>query len=51
MQRKRCHSPIVVKIDSMDVPGWGEGQTINHKTALQLVITWLEARMAGVKGR
>jgi acetate kinase len=28
---------------------WGEGHTIDHKTALHFVITWLEANLAGAK--
>jgi len=28
---------------------WGEGQAIDHKTALQLSITWLESKIAGIK--
>ena len=28
---------------------WGEGHTIDHKTALHFVITWLEANLAGTK--
>ena len=34
-----------------DVQAWGEGQAINHKTALQFVITWLESKIAGHQGR
>jgi len=28
---------------------WGEDQAIDHKTALQLSITWLESKIAGIK--
>ena len=28
---------------------WGEGQAIDHKTALQFAITWLESKTAGTK--
>jgi acetate kinase len=28
---------------------WGEGHAINHRTALQFVITWLEANLAATK--
>ena len=33
----------------MDTHDWGEGHTIDHKTALHFVITWLEASLAGTK--
>jgi acetate kinase len=33
----------------LDVQAWGEGQAINHKTALQFVITWLESKIARIK--
>jgi acetate kinase len=33
----------------LDVQAWGEGQAIDHKTALQFVITWLEPKIAGIK--
>ncbi len=33
----------------MDAHDWGEGHTIDHKTALHFVITWLEANLAGTK--
>ena len=33
----------------LDVQAWGEGQAIDHKTALQFVITWLESKIAGIK--
>jgi hypothetical protein len=65
MQRKRCHSfaaarstacgggPHFVVEDKkdkpLDVQAWGEGQAINHKTALQFVITWLESKIARIK--
>jgi acetate kinase len=32
-----------------DTHEWGKGHTIDHKTALQFVITWLEANIAGLK--
>ena len=28
---------------------WGEGHTIDHRTALHFIITWLEANLAGTK--
>jgi len=28
---------------------WGEGQSIDHRTALRFVVTWLEANIAGLK--
>jgi acetate kinase len=31
----------------MNAREWGEGHAIDHKTALQFVITWLEANLAG----
>jgi acetate kinase len=33
----------------LDAHEWGEGQAIDHKTALHFVITWLEANLAGAK--
>ena len=33
----------------LDAHEWGEGQAIDHKTALHFVITWLEANVAGMK--
>ena len=33
----------------LDAHEWGEGQTIDHKTALHFVITWLEANIADLK--
>jgi len=33
----------------VDAHEWGEGHTIDHKTALQYVITWLEANVANMK--
>ncbi len=32
-----------------DTHAWGKGSTIDHKTALQFVITWLESNIAGLK--
>ncbi len=33
----------------MDARGWGEGHTIDHKTAPHFDITWLEDNLAGTK--
>ena len=33
----------------LDAHEWGEGQAIDHKTALRFVITWLEANIADLK--
>ncbi len=33
----------------LDAHEWGEGHTIDHKTALHYVITWLEANVADMK--
>jgi acetate kinase len=33
----------------MDVREWGEGHTIDHKTALHFVITWLETNLSATK--
>ncbi len=33
----------------MNVREWGEGHSVDHKTALQFVIAWLEANLAGMK--
>jgi acetate kinase len=32
-----------------DTREWGKGRTIDHKTALHFVITWLEANIAGLR--
>jgi len=29
--------------------GWGKGQSIDHKTALHFIVTWLEANIPGLK--
>jgi acetate kinase len=34
---------------ALDAHDWGKGQTIDHKTAVQFVITWMESRIAGMK--
>ena len=63
--RDRCRCSAAGRIDSMqgdphfivkDAAGkpmaaheWGEGHTIDHRTALHFVITWLEANLAGTK--
>ena len=33
----------------LDAHEWGEGHTIDHKTALKFVIAWLEANIADLK--
>jgi acetate kinase len=33
----------------VDAHEWGEGQSIDHRTALRFVVTWLEANIAGLK--
>ena len=33
----------------MDAHEWGDGHTIDHRTAMHFVITWLEANLAGTK--
>ena len=33
----------------LDAHEWGDGHSIDHRTALQFVITWLEANLANIK--
>ena len=33
----------------LDAHEWGDGHTIDHRTALHFVITWLEANLANTK--
>jgi len=49
MQGDPCFAVSNTSGEQWDAHAWGKDQTIDHKTALQFVIAWLEANIAGLK--